>query len=420
MFKTRHTQGDERLNIVQIDSTFGEADSHGRTTKEMHQWLTENHFGSIVFCGSVNDGKEVPDNVYIFSEKINRKIHALLSRISGLQGYFSIWDTTKIIRKLKKQKTDIVVLRVLHSNCINFPILYRYLSKNNIAVVFVLHDCFFYTGHCCYYLDYKCNKWKSACCECGHMKDWNKSWFFNTSRKCLKDKKNWYSRLRYGVVGVSEWVAKDVRYSVMKNAFVIEHIYNWIDFDTFYPRGNIDDIKKQNHLDGEKKIVLAVACVWTKAKGLDEVICASRNIADATFVVVGEAKEEFAKEDNIVFVGKISDKLKLAELYSIADVFINGSIQETFGKTTAEALSCGTPVVAYNTSGSAELVNDLRGGVVPVKDMKRFMRKVEEVLDYGKDYYKTNCLEFAKQNFQMESNMRKYLALFGKLNAEIS
>lgn len=350
------------MNIVQINFTYGEADSTGRTTKEMHQWLTKNNFGSKVYCGTVNDGKELPENVYTFSEKVHRRVHSIMSRISGLQGYYSIWDTAKLIRELDKQKLDVVILRVLHSNCINFPMLFRFLGKNNIAVVFVLHDAFFYTGHCCYYLDYKCQKWRTGCLRCKHMKDWNKSWFFNTSTKSLADKRKWYDHLRYGVVGVSKWVTKDAQYSIMKSAFIIEHIYNWVDFSAFYPRENINAIRNEFHLDNEKKIILAVSSVWTKDKGLDEVLYISRNIKNAVMVVVGNAKKDFLVEDNCIFVGKVADKSKLAVLYSAADVFINASIQENFGKTTAEALSCGTPVVAYDTSGSAELVNDYRGG----------------------------------------------------------
>ena len=60
----------------------------------------------------------------------------------------------------------------------------------------------------------------------------------------------------------------------------------------------------------------------------------------------------------------------MAEYYSVANVFVSPSVQETFGKTVAEAISCGTPVCVYNNTALPELAKEGCGAVVPVKDIQ--------------------------------------------------
>lgn len=57
---------------------------------------------------------------------------------------------------------------------------------------------------------------------------------------------------------------------------------------------------------------------------------------------------------NIIAVGILSGLRELAEHYSMADVFLNPSVQETFGKVSAEALACGTPIIANNATANPE------------------------------------------------------------------
>lgn len=255
------------MKIVQINATYGNADSTGRNVKETHQWLKDHNFESIVYTASFNEQPPVDPNVRIFSNVIDKKFHGLLSRLTGLQGYFSVLSTKKLIQHLKKDNPDGVILHVLHSNCINFPILCHYLAQHEIPTILVLHDCWYFTGHCCYFTQSNCVKWQQDCRYCPQIHEWNKSWFFDTAHKCLQDKKKWFDAIpQLGVVGVSDWITGEAKKSILKDAAIIRRIYNWIDLEIFQPQ-DTSELRMSLSIKPTEKILLGVASGWSDKKG---------------------------------------------------------------------------------------------------------------------------------------------------------
>ena len=151
------------MKIVQINVSYGNADSTGRNVKELHTYLQKQGHNSYVFASMRNDKSDLDSNVFLFSNIIDRKVHALFSRLTGRQGFFSKQKTKKLITQLKTINPDVVLLNVLHSNCINFPLLFDFLIKYNIPTILVLHDTWYYTGHCCHYTDVNCFAWQKKC-----------------------------------------------------------------------------------------------------------------------------------------------------------------------------------------------------------------------------------------------------------------
>lgn len=74
---------------------------------------------------------------------MDHKLHALLSRITGRQACFSYLATRRLLRELDRINPDAVILRNLHGNYINLPVLLRYLAKKDIVTIPVMHDCWF-------------------------------------------------------------------------------------------------------------------------------------------------------------------------------------------------------------------------------------------------------------------------------------
>ena len=183
------------MRVVQINGSYGMADSTGRNTAELHQYLLEQGVDSWVFAFKQSGDASECRQVEILGEPFSRPTHALLSRLTGLQGYYSAGPTRRLLRKLDFLRPELVVLGVLHSNCISFPILMNYLAKKKIAVALVLHDCWFFTGHCCHYTAAGCSRWETGCGHCPARREWNTSWFFDRSVRCLKDKRCWYAAL---------------------------------------------------------------------------------------------------------------------------------------------------------------------------------------------------------------------------------
>lgn len=404
------------MKVVQINGSYTLSNSTGRSTAEMHASFLKAGISSWVFAAQIDREISEQRNVVQLKFEWERKVHAVMSRLTGLQGYYSFLSTAQLIKDLRRIKPDVVILRVLHNNSINFPMLTKYLSENNIVVVLVLHDCWYFTGHCCYYSQIGCEKWKSRCGDCAERKNWNKSLFFDISKRCLQDKKRWFSRIQnLGVVGVSDWVTNEAYHSILKDAKKIQRIYNWIDMQTFCPMSK-EKVRAELKIDLDQNVVLGVASGWSERKGLNEMSEIARQRSDLQVILIGETPQDMPSLKNLICLGTIKDPKVLAKYYAAADVFANPSIQETFGKTTAEAMCCGTPVVAYRTTACTELVEGHKCGIaVPLRDTAAFLYAVEKLLADGKNTYFGNCIRFSKKNFDKDTNILSYLALIQHL-----
>lgn len=401
------------MKVLQINAV-NKIGSTGRNCYEINNFLIEKGNICITAC-SVGSGDK---NEFLIGSKLDTKIHGFLSRISGMQGYFSIKATGKLLEYMDNFNPDVVVLGNLHGNYINLSLLLKYLSNKDIATVVVLHDCWFYTGKCCHYTIDGCYNWKEKCGNCPSLKKYNKSWFFDRTEKMLDDKKNLFNTIpRLAVIGVSNWITREAKEApVFKNAKEIIRIYNWIDLEKFYPR-NTEKLEEKLKIKNNK-ILLCVASNWNKEKGIENIIELSYKLSDTEkIIIIGNINESYKKklDKNIIHIPAIESLDILAEYYSIADVFIQPSLEETFGKVSAEALACGTPIVCFDSTANPELVGNGCGAVVKVGDINEFYQKIKNILKNGKEFYRKNCIEFANKNFNKEKNIEQYLFLFERI-----
>lgn len=400
------------MKVLQINAVYGKY-STGRTMKEMHEYFLSNGIDSYIAAPDLNGCKE---NAFQIGNKTDWKVHALLSRILGTQGYFSSIATNRLLKHIDKIQPDVIVLRNLHGNYINVLKLLKYIGKHNIAVIIVLHDSWFYTGKCVYYIEDNCNRWKNECGNCPALKKGNPSLIFDRSRKMLREKAELFSQInKLAVVGVSKWVSNDASVSILKNALYHTYIYNWIDLDKFKKRDSVF-IKTKYGLQ-EKKIILGIAMVWNEAKG----ICLFENLADILpddyrIILVGDDSQIKTRKNNIQYAGTINDVETLIDYYSMADVFVNPTIQETFGKTTAEAMACSLPVVAYNGTATPELVGDNGecGFLISTLNAYDYLDPIIRVIK-AKEYYGTKCRRRAELLFDKENNINKYVDIIRML-----
>ena len=279
------------MKILQINSVY-RISSTGRTTFELDEFLTAQGHETYVANG---ENKVLGKNVFYIGTNWDHKLHALLSRVSGLVGYFSTLHTKKFIKTIESISPDVIHLRNLHSNYIDIPLILSYLSKNKIPTVITLHDCFFYTGRCTHYTLDNCDKWQNECGTCPRLKKDNKSWFFDNSKKMLREKKQLFGSLeKLAVIGVSDWITEEAKKSILQNAMIIKRIYNWIDLEIFKP--------EQNSFSPDF-IILGVASFWSKDKGLDKFIELASLLSDKMkIVLVGKLNKNIDLPGNVVSV----------------------------------------------------------------------------------------------------------------------
>lgn len=402
------------MRILQINAVYAKS-STGRTTREMHEYLLEHGYDSYI---AAPDLAGLSSNCYKIGNTLDYKLHALYYRITGKQAYSSQISTKKLLNWIKKINPDIIILRNLHGNYINLPMLARFINENNIATIIVLHDSWFITGGCTYYIAPQCYKWKESCGKCPALHNDIKSCFFDSTSKVLEDRKRMLGNLkRLSIIGVSQWVTDDAKKSVLKNAFRIQCIYNWIDLNIFYPRDR--NLLKHKYGFGKNQfIILGVSASWSAAKGIN-LFHELANILppELKIVLIGNSESLTEKHPNITYLKATNNITQLAEMYAMADVYVNPTIQETFGKTTAEALSCGTPVVAYNGTATPELIGtDEKCGYL-INELKAtlFSEKIIEIYKKGVNQYTLQCRNRAELLFNMETNIKKYISLFHEM-----
>lgn len=399
------------MKIVQINAVYN-IGSTGRTTAEMHEALQKaGHESFVVYSQTNVNGVE---NTYHMGSPLDIKIHGFLSRLSGQQGYFSVGSTRKLLKLLDHIKPDVVHLRNLHGNYVNLPMLLKYLAKKDIATVITLHDFWFITGKCVHYITEKCDKWQSQCDNCPNINNGNPSWFFDRTKKMHKDKKELFGNIpRLAITGVSKWVTDEAKKSPISKNAVTQGIYNWIDFDKFYPR-DVENLKTENGLN-DKFTILGVASGWVARKGLDSFISLAKQKKDYNFILVGNMPTNVSLPENMTAVGSLSSVDALAEYYSLADVFVTFSTAETFGKVSAEAMACGTPVVCHNQTACPEILGENCGYSVDVNDIQAVADAIDKVYKNKKSFYSENCIKHARATFEKSTLINEYIDLYSKL-----
>lgn len=401
------------MKIVQVNAVYKKS-STGRTCEELERELQKVGHEVITACGSKTQESK---SVIRIGNDLDVKIHGILSRITGHQGYFSVMATKKFLRFLKAYKPDVVHLRNLHGNYINLPMLLKFLAKNDIATVITLHDCFFYTGKCTNYLKEKCDRWKTGCHNCPRKKLDNPSWFFDFSKRLWKQKKGYFEQIkRLAVVGVSEWTKEHAKESILKSAPIIKRVYNWIDLDLFKPH-DVSELRKDMDLE-DKFIIFCIAQKWTEEKGISVIKSIADNMPENwRIIMVGSVPQNISLDKKVIRMGVVSDTKTLSDYYTLADVFVTPSIQETFGKTTAEAISSGTPVVAFRSLAIPELIGDdgKCGYILDENNPKLYIDKIKSIESVGKKEFEVNCRARAEEYFDCKTNVREYEEIYKSL-----
>ena len=380
--------------------------STGRTATDLKSLLSSyGHQYKIAF--SKIDNKPIDGDILI-GNWLDHKIHAILSRLLGLQGYFSYFATKKLLRKIRLFKPDLVQLGNLHANFINLPLLFDFLAKEQIPVVMVLHDCWLFTGHCTHFTAIKCEKWKIGCELCQALNTGNPSWFFDRSAKVFNDRKRWYKSLStLSVIAVSDWEKHLAEQSPLFSYAEVIRVYNWIDTDVFKPATleQQNDVKKKYNLFSDKKYVIAVSADWSpkSSKTRDAISVSLMLPSEYRLIVVGHGRDGLFP-DNVIRIPYTSSPSELAALYSISDAYLHFSIEDTFGKVIAEAMSCGTVPIVYDSTACGETASPYGIAVSP-HDINAMINAIS--IAQSPDRSK-KVREYALNNYSVPDNMNKY------------
>lgn len=400
------------MKVVEINSVpYG---STGNIARKITDILKNNSNSSFFFYSWTKVKKyNTKSDEKIIGTFFEKLLSIMLERLTGYAGHFSIIGTYKLVKELKKIKPDIVHIHNLHEGYLNYKLFFKYLKNNNISVVWTLHDCWSFTGHCPHFELSNCNKWINGCENCPIYKEYPKS-LFDNSKKMYKYKKKWFTYLdsdKMTIVTPSKWLSNYVKKSYL-NKYNIKVINNGIDLDSFKP---IENNFREKYKIEDKIILLGVAMDWGTRKGLDVFIKLANDLPDKYKIVLVGTNEQIDKilPSNIISIHKTHSKKELVKIYSSSDIFINPTREENFPTVNIEALACGTPVITYNTGGSPEIIDDKCGIVIEKDDYNSLLKTI--ISFDNKNKYKSHCLERSKL-YDAQDKFDSYRILFENIN----
>ena len=406
------------MKILQINAVYGKG-STGAIVRDISDALIKSGHESHIMWATGCKTDNTTAKLIRIGSTLDHKLHALLRRIDGGQGMHSRLATKRVCKKILEIAPDVVHLHNLHSNYIHLPMLLNFLAKHNIPTLITMHDCWFVGAHCMHYIYHNCEGWLTDCRNCPAVTPRLRK----SVAKRFAERKNIYSKFdNLAVNGVSEWTTEAAKRSILGTAKHIKRIYNWVDTKLFCPKDNANAVKARYGISENKKLILGVSQSWSQGKGLNSFIHLSSRLSDVAEIILIGADNGVPVKDNLRCIGFTANVDELVELYSAADVLVNASEAETFGLVTVEAMACGTPVVAYNNSGSKELVSDAVGALAEDGNIQALYEGVIKILSNGKERYSSSCRRHVCENFEKNAQVQKYIDFYKEilLTAEVS
>lgn len=383
--------------------------STGKIMLQIAECARENgHEVWVAYPDSTESMKKSVENSILIGNRYSRVFHIRFTLLTGYNGCLSYFSTKNFLRKVDKIKPDIIHLHNLHNGYINLPLLFSYIKKNDIKVIWTLHDCWAFTGQCPHFTLAKCDKWKTGCHDCKTYREYPAS-YVDRTKTMWKLKKKWFTGIKDAtIVTPSQWLSDLVKESFLKE-YPVKVIHNGIDLSVFIPRES--DFRKKYHCEN-KFVILGVALDWSYKKGLDVFVELAKQLDEKYQIILVGTDDEVDKilPKNIISIHRTNNQTELAEIYTASDLLLNPTREDTFPTVNIEALACGTPVFTFNTGGSPEIVDETSGMVFHVDDVAGMKNAICQ-LSSEHSFDSSACVARA-QNYDCQERFCDYVKLY--------
>lgn len=401
------------MRVLQINSVCG-VGSTGRIATDLHiELISLSHESFIAYGrGNVKDC----DSAIKIGTKWDNYSHGILTRFFDKHGFGSKKSTIRLVEEIKLINPDIIHLHNIHGYYLNVQVLFEFLKEYNKPIVWTLHDCWAFTGHCSHFDYIKCDKWEKVCCNCPQKNEYPKSFIDNSKYNYMKKKELFTGLNNLIIVTPSKWLKSLVEKSYLKE-YNITVINNGVDLKKF--KTVFSDFRKNYNIE-DKFIILGVSSIWNERKGLEYFIDLVNNLDESQIIVlVGLSKSQMEKlPKNIIGIPRTNSVEELAQIYSCADVFLNPTLEDTFPTTNLEALACGIPVLSFNTGGSPEAIDDKTGIIIKTRTLESIMESISLLKKNNNANVKSDCRVKAEVFFNKTKNFFEYIDLYIKMIKE--
>ncbi len=402
--------------LLQINPVVRISTSTGRIMQEIGELAMQNDWESYIAYGFGRDGhKPCTSQLIPVGNTWDVRWHGVMTRLFDRHGLASKRATLQFVEQIKQIDPDIIHIHNIHGYFLNYPILFDYLSTCCKPVIWTVHDCWLYTGHCYHYAYAGCYEWETHCKNCPQKRAFPTSYWQDRSSKNFIDKRNAFTSIPKDLmrfVTVSAWMRNEMNRSFLKD-YDFQVIHNGIDTSVFQPRP-VEAVKQKYGLTDKRHILLGVASIWSDEKGLSDFLSLAEHINEEEVIVLVGVDESLKSRlpEKIKAISRTENIKQLAELYSAATAFVNPTWQDNYPTVNMEAISCGTPVVTYRTGGSIETITPYTGRIVEQGDIDGLLHAVRDIEELGKEYFTPRCRDYALAHFRKEERYADYLRLY--------
>jgi len=400
------------MRIFQLNTVCG-IKSTGRIAVEIGKLVEADGGQCLIGCGANYVPPEAEHMAVKTLSVTKRRLYSLLIRLFDAETCFNLIGTIRLTKEMDRFAPDVVHLHNIHGGYLHAGVLFRYLKKKNIPVVWTLHDCWPFTGHCAHFSYIGCEKWKTQCASCPQKGRYPICIGLDGSRRNHARKRKLFTSLNnLTMVAPCEWMRQPLEQSYMKK-HAVRTIYNGVDLQSFRPTES--DLRVRFGLEN-CRLVLAAASDWDERKGLKYLIQAAQKLGkDYRFVVVGLSSAQVAAlPDGMIGIEHTANVNELAQWYTAADCFANPTLEDNMPMVNLEALASGTPVVTFRTGGCPEAVDADTGIVVDQADVDGLCEAIRRITPKT-DARKEACLQRA-QFFSAARTFESYLNLYRELS----
>ena len=255
-----------RMNLVQVNAVYNTG-STGRIVEGIAAVARERGHRTWAAFGS--KGQPGPTETYQISNLLDYAAHGIYSLALDSHGLGSSHATKRFLRWLEHIQPDVIGLHNLHGYYLNWPLLFEFLRRSRIPIIWTFHDCWPFTGHCAHFDRFNCRKWQTECHDCPMTGYYPRSLVDRSTRNHRLKKQSLAGLERLSIVTPSEWLAAHVRASCLSD-YPVHVIPNGIDLKRFRVVGpRVQEV-----------IVLGVANRWSDSKGLADFIELRSKIPD--------------------------------------------------------------------------------------------------------------------------------------------
>lgn len=387
--------------------------STGKIGLNLLESFCEKGYNAYFFYG--RGKKNRGERLYRIDTNLEFLIHALLSRITGLQGAFSLFATVRMIRKFKSKNIDTIFLLSPHGCYLNESLLFKYIIRNNIPLIYIMVDQYAYLGNCTNLPS--CSKYKDGCGACPNIKAFPPSWFFDTCSTLLKRKERAYKLLNKVQFVGPQYVIDSSKDTILGRYMRTSVLDEAIDVSLYSPKETCELLVK-HHISPDKKIILCVAPSNNPIKGAKffiDVVKRFEKENGYVFIHIGyKTNAPLVQSSNFIPIPFVEQDEDLAKYYSLADLFVFPSICDTMSNTCIEAMSCGTPLLCFNVSGMPYLLDNTVGELVEVGDIAAMERVIRQCGKKNQSII-NRCRKYALSRYDSRQYASKLISIADNL-----